>query len=46
MEAAEEIIFFDDVIENINAANSFGLKAHQVLNPSQAKAILNQYKLL
>ncbi|MEO1957513.1 MAG: HAD family phosphatase [Methylophilaceae bacterium] len=42
----EEIIFFDDVIENINAANSFGLKAHQVLNPSQAKAILNQYKLL
>jgi len=43
---AEEIIFFDDVLENVHAANAFGLNAHQVLNPSEAKAILNQYKLL
>lgn len=43
---AEEIIFFDDTIENVHAANAFGLKAHQVLNPTQEKAILNQYKLL
>ena len=37
---AEEIIFFDDVIENVEAANAFGFIAHQVFNPSQAKQIL------
>lgn len=43
---AEEIIFFDDVIENVTAGNAFGLKAHQVLNPSQAKEVLTAYKLI
>ena len=43
---AEEIIFFDDNIDNVHAANAFGLKAHQALNPSQAKQVLNQYGLL
>lgn len=42
---AGEIIFFDDVLENVHAANNFGLKAHQVLNPTEAKTILTQYKL-
>lgn len=43
---ASEIIFFDDVIENVNAAQDFGLIAHQALNPAQAKAILHQYKVI
>lgn len=43
---AEEIIFFDDNIDNVHAANAFGLKAHQVFNPAQAKQVLNQYGLL
>jgi len=37
---AAEIVFFDDVLENVHAANAFGLQAHQVLNPSEAKKIL------
>jgi FMN phosphatase YigB (HAD superfamily) len=43
---AEEIIFFDDNIDNVNAANAFGLKAHQAFNPEQARQILNQYGLI
>lgn len=43
---AAEIIFFDDVMENVIAANAFGLNAHQALNPSQAKQVLNQYGLI
>lgn len=43
---AEEIIFFDDNIDNVHAANAFGLKAHQAFNPAQAKQVLNQYGLL
>lgn len=43
---AEEIIFFDDNIDNVNAANAFGLKGHQALNPEQAKQVLNQYGLI
>jgi glucose-1-phosphatase len=43
---AEEIIFFDDNIDNVKAANAFGLRAHQALNPEQAKQVLNQYQLI
>ncbi len=43
---AEEIIFFDDNIDNVNAANAFGLKAHQAFNPLQAKQVLSQYGVL
>lgn len=43
---AEEIIFFDDVLENVDAANAFGLNAHQVLNPAEAKQILIQHGLV
>lgn len=43
---AEEIIFFDDNMQNVHAANAFGLKAHQVLNPEHARQVLNQYGLL
>lgn len=43
---AEEVIFFDDNIDNVNAANAFGLKAHQAFNPTQARHILNQYGLI
>jgi len=43
---AEEIIFFDDVLENVHAANDFGLKAHQALNPTQAKQILVEHGLV
>ena len=43
---AQEIIFFDDVMENIHAANRFGFQAHQVLNPLQAKQILEQYGIV
>ncbi len=43
---AEEIIFFDDIIENVEAANAFGLNAHQALSPTQAKNILNQHGVI
>jgi len=43
---ASEIIFFDDVIENVDAANAFGLLAHQALNPTQARAILTDYGVI
>lgn len=43
---AEEIIFFDDNMQNVHAANAFGLKAHQALNPEHARQVLNQYGLL
>lgn len=43
---AQEIIFFDDNIDNVAAANAFGLKAHQALNPEQARQVLKQYKLI
>jgi glucose-1-phosphatase len=43
---ANEIIFFDDNIDNVNAAQAFGLKAHQAFNPDQAKQVLNQYGLI
>lgn len=43
---AEEIIFFDDNIDNVNAATAFGLRAHQAFNPLQAQQVLSQYGLL
>jgi len=43
---AEEIIFFDDNIDNVNAANAFGFNAYQAFNPEQVKQVLMQYKLL
>jgi len=43
---AEEIIFFDDNIDNVNAAARLGFKAHQAFNPEQAKQVLAQYNLL
>ncbi len=43
---AEEIIFFDDNIDNVNAANSFGLKAHKVINPTEAEYVLKEYDLI
>lgn len=43
---AKEIIFFDDVLENVDAANAFGFNAHQVLNPNEAKQILIQHGLM
>ncbi|HSR01462.1 MAG TPA: HAD-IA family hydrolase, partial [Methylophilaceae bacterium] len=43
---AEEVIFFDDNIDNVIAASAFGLKAHQAFNPTQARRILNQYGLI
>lgn len=43
---AQEVIFFDDNIDNVTAANAFGLKAHQALNPEEAKQVLKQYGLI
>ncbi|QVL45529.1 MAG: HAD-IA family hydrolase [Methylophilaceae bacterium] len=43
---AEEIIFFDDNIDNVNAANAFGFHAYQAFNPEQVKQVLMQYKLV
>lgn len=40
---ASEIIFFDDVLENVEAAKRFGMIAHQALNPAQARATLVDY---
>lgn len=42
---ASEVIFFDDNLENVDAAIDFGFYAHQVFNPDQAKAILSDYSL-
>lgn len=42
----ESIVFFDDNLENVHAANEFGLNAHQVFNPTEAKTILSQYGLI
>ncbi len=43
---AGEIVFFDDVLENVHAAKDFGLQAHQALNPTQAKQILIDHGLI
>jgi glucose-1-phosphatase len=43
---AEEIIFFDDNMQNVHAANEFGLKAHQALNPDHARQVLSQYGII
>ncbi len=43
---AEEIIFFDDNIDNVNAAAAIGFKAHQATNPEEARQILDQYNLI
>lgn len=43
---ANEILFFDDVAENVNAAQAFGLIAHQVESPSQARAVLKDYGIV
>lgn len=43
---AQEIIFFDDNMDNVTAANAFGLQAHQVFNPEQARKVLTQYRLI
>lgn len=43
---AEEIIFFDDNMQNVQAANAFGLKAHQALNPTHAKQVLSEYGVI
>ena len=43
---AEQIIFFDDNIDNVRAASEFGLIAHQAFNPEHAKKILNHYGVL
>jgi glucose-1-phosphatase len=43
---ANEIIFFDDNADNVNAANAFGLIAHQALNPEHARKVLEQYRLI
>lgn len=42
---ASEVVFFDDNLDNVNAAIAFGFDAHQVFNPDQAKAILTNYAL-
>ncbi len=43
---AEQVIFFDDNIDNVQAAKDFGLLAHQALNPSEAKSILIDYSIV
>ncbi len=42
---ASEVVFFDDNLDNVNAAIEFGFYAHQVVNPDQAKSLLNRYAL-
>jgi len=42
---ANEIIFFDDNIDNVNAAINMGFLGHQVLNPVEAKRVLEEYKI-
>lgn len=43
---AEQVIFFDDNIDNVNAAKTLGFKAHQALNPMDAATVLKQYKII
>lgn len=43
---AEQVIFFDDNIDNVQAAKDFGLVAHQAFNPSEAKSILIDYGIV
>lgn len=40
-----EVVFFDDNIDNVNAAADFGFKSHQAFNPDEAKEILKAYAL-
>jgi len=42
---ANEIIFFDDNIDNVNAAINMGFLGQQVLNPVEAKRVLEEYKI-
>lgn len=43
---AEEIIFFDDNIDNVNASIALGFKGHQAFNPTEVQSILSQYGVL
>lgn len=43
---AEEIIFFDDNIDNVQASINMGFKGHQAFNPADIKATLKTYDLL
>ena len=40
---AQEIVFFDDVENNVNAALEVGLNAHQVFGPELVLSYLNNY---
>ena len=42
----EEIIFFDDRIENVEAAKEFGIKAYQVTEANEMRKILVTSKIL
>lgn len=42
---ANEIIFFDDNIDNVNASIAMGFKGHQAFNPDDIHAILKTYQL-
>lgn len=42
---AEEILFFDDNLENVEAATAMGFQSHQVFNPTEAKLVLTEYAL-
>lgn len=44
--SAEQVIFFDDNINNVNAANALGFKAHQAFNPTDAATVLKQYDII
>lgn len=41
--AAEEVVFFDDVENNVNAALEVGLNAHQVFGPDLVLSHLEKY---
>jgi putative hydrolase of the HAD superfamily len=42
----DEVIFWDDDIENIEGAKSFGILAEQYLNPDHHKEVMDEYGLL
>ncbi|MEN3113430.1 HAD family phosphatase [Uliginosibacterium paludis] len=43
---AQEVLFLDDSLRNVEAAAALGMRAHQVTSPAEARQVLLRYDVL